>query len=129
MKVYKSKVDWWLVLLILAVFGFPIVDGILSKEYMLSVVFVILLSFFWVLAITLKYKIEGEYLSIWRTKIDIKTIRKVYATRNPLSSPALSINRIAIVYNKYDEVLISPEDRADFINELLKVNPNIEVKL
>jgi hypothetical protein len=129
MKVYKSKVDWWLVLLILAVFGFPIVDGILSKEYMLSVVFVILLSFFWVLAITLKYKIEGEYLSIWRTKIDIRTIRKVYATRNPLSSPALSINRIAIVYNKYDEVLISPNDRADFINELLKVNPNIEVKL
>ena len=81
------------------------------------------------MAITLKYKIDGEMLSIWRTKIDIKTIRKVYATRNPLSSPALSINRIAIVYNKYDEVLISPKDRADFIDELLKVNPNIEVKL
>lgn len=129
MKVYKSKVDWWLVVLILAVFGFPIVDGILSKEYMLSVVFVGFLSLFYIMAITLKYKIEGEYLSIWRTKIDIKTIRKVYATRNPLSSPALSINRIAIVYNKYDEVLISPKDRGDFIEELLKVNPNIEVKL
>jgi hypothetical protein len=129
MKIYKSKVDWWLVLVILAVFGFPIVDGVLSKEYMLSVVFIGLILFFYILAITLKYKIEGEYLSIWRTKIDIKTIRKVYATRNPLSSPALSINRIAIVYNKYDEILISPKDRADFISELLKVNPNIEVKL
>jgi hypothetical protein len=129
MKIYKSKVDWWLVVPILAVFGFPVVDGVLSKEYMLSVVFITLLAFFWILAVTLKYKIDGEMLSIWRTKIDIKTIRKVYATRNPLSSPALSINRIAIVYNKYDEVLISPKDRADFINELLKVNPNIEVKL
>jgi hypothetical protein len=129
MKIYKSKVDWWLVVLVLAVFGFPIVDGVLSKENMLSVVFIILLLLFYILAITLKYKIEGEYLTIWRTKIDIKTIRKVYATRNPLSSPALSINRIAIVYNKYDEVLISPKDRADFIEELLKVNPNIEVKL
>lgn len=129
MKIYRSKVDWWLVVLILSVFGFPIVQGIQTKEYMLSVVFIMLLSLFYILAITLKYKIEGEYLSIWRTKIDIKTIRKVYATRNPLSSPALSINRIAIVYNKFDEVLISPKDRADFIEELLKVNPNIEVKL
>ena len=129
MKIYRSKVDWWLVVLILTVFGFPIVQGIQTKEYMLSVVFIMLLSLFYILAITLKYKIEGEYLSIWRTKIDIKTIRKVYATRNPLSSPALSINRIAIVYNKFDEVLISPKDRADFIEELLKVNPTIEVKL
>lgn len=129
MKIYRSKVDWWLVILILSVFGFPIVQGIQTKEYMLSVVFLMLLSLFYILAITLKYKIEGEYLSIWRTKIDIKTIRKVYATRNPLSSPALSINRIAIVYNKFDEVLISPKDRADFIEELLKVNPTIEVKL
>ncbi|MFM2213583.1 MAG: hypothetical protein RL427_846 [Bacteroidota bacterium] len=129
MKIYRSKVDWWLVILILSVFGFPIVQGIQTKEYMLSLVFFMLLSLFYILAITLKYKIEGDYLSIWRTKIDIKTIRKVYPTRNPLSSPALSINRIAIVYNKYDEVLISPKDRADFIEELLKVNPNIEVKL
>jgi len=129
MKIYRSKIDWWLVVLILAVFGFPIVQGIQTKEYMLSIVFITLLAFFWILAITLKYKIEDEMLSIWRTKINIKTIRKVYATRNPLSSPALSINRIAIVYNKYDEVLISPKDRADFIGELLKVNPNIEVKL
>lgn len=129
MKIYRSKVDWWLVVLILSVFGFPIVQGIQTKEYMLSVVFIMLLSLFYILAITLKYKIEGDYLSIWRTKIDIKTIRKIYATRNPLSSPALSINRIAIVYNKFDEVLISPKDRADFIEELLKVNPTIEVKL
>ncbi len=129
MKIYKSKVDWWLVLLILAVFGFPIVQGILTKEYMLSAIFVGLILLFCILGITLKYKIEDGYLSVWKTKIDIKTIRKVYATRNPLSSPALSINRIAIVYNKYDEILISPKDRADFVGELLKVNPNIEVKL
>lgn len=129
MKIYNSKVDWWLVLILLAVFAFPIVQGIQTKEYLLSAIFLGLILLFWILGITLKYKIEDGYLSVWKTKIDIKTIRKVYATRNPLSSPALSINRIAIVYNKYDEILISPKDRADFISELLKVNPNIEVKL
>jgi len=129
MKIYKSKVDWWLVVLLLAVFAFPIVQGIQTKEYLLSAIFVGLILLFWILGAKLTYKIEGEILSIWRTKIDIKTIRKVYATRNPLSSPALSINRIAIVYNKYDEILISPKNREDFISELLKVNPSIEVKL
>lgn len=129
MKSYKSKVDWWLVLILLAVFAFPIVQGIQTKEYLLSAIFAGLILLFWILGSTLKYKIQDEYLSVWTTKIDIKTIRKVYATRNPLSSPALSINRLAIVYNKYDEILISPEDREDFISELLKVNPSIEVKL
>ena len=129
MKSYKSKVDWWLVLILLAIFAFPIVQGIQTKEYLLSAIFVGLILLFWIFGSTLKYKIQDEYLWVWTTKIDIKTIRKVYATRNPLSSPALSINRLAIVYNKYDEILISPEDREDFISELLKVNPSIEVKL
>jgi hypothetical protein len=78
---------------------------------------------------TVKYKIEGQYLRIWTTKIDIHSIKKVYRTNNPLSSPALSLDRIAIVYNKYDEILISPKDRSAFIAELLSINPAIEVVL
>ena len=62
------------------------------------------------------------------TKIEISTIRKIYRTNNPLSSPALSLDRIAVVYNKFDEILISPKERNEFINELLKINPSIEVK-
>lgn len=128
MKIYKSKIDWWLIILILVVFGYPIVDGILSKEYVLSLVFGLILIIFFFLSKTIQYKIDGENLVIWKTKIDIKTIRKIYRTNNPLSSPAMSLDRIAIVYNKFDEVLLSPKERDEFINELLKINPNIEVK-
>lgn len=129
MKIYKSKIDWWLIILILILFGYPIVDGILSKEYVLSLVFGLILIIFFLLSKTIQYKIDGENLVIWKTKIDIKTIRKVYRTNNPLSSPAMSLDRIAIVYNKFDEVLLSPKERDEFINELLKINPNIEIKL
>ncbi|NMH25109.1 PH domain-containing protein [Flavobacterium solisilvae] len=129
MKIYKSKIDWWLIILILILFGYPIVDGILSKEYVLSLVFGLILIIFFFLSKTIQYKIDGENLVIWKTKIDIKTIRKIYRTNNPLSSPAMSLDRIAIVYNKFDEVLLSPEERDEFINELLKINPNIEIKL
>jgi len=128
MKIYKSKIDWWLIILILVLFGYPIVDGILSKDYILSLIFGLILIVFFFLSKTIQYKIDGENLVIWKTKIDIKTIRKVYRTNNPLSSPALSLDRIAIVYNKFDEVLLSPKEREEFINELLKINPNIEVK-
>lgn len=126
MKVYKSKIDWWLILIFLLVFGYPIVEGIIEKEYVLSIVFGLLLLVFFILAKTLRYKMNEQYLIIWWKKIDIATIRKVYYTRNPLSSPAFSLDRIAIVYNKYDEILISPEDREAFISDLLKFNPNIE---
>ena len=129
MKIYKSKIDWWLIILILVLFGYPIIDGILGKEYVLSLIFGLVLIVFFFLSKTIQYKIDGENLIIWKTKIDIKTIRKVYRTKNPLSSPAMSLDRIAIVYNKFDEVLLSPEERDEFINELLKINPNIEIKL
>lgn len=128
MKIYKSKVDWWLIAVILIAFGYPIVDGILSEEYVLSAVFIVLLVLFYFLAKSIQYKIDGENLVIWRTKIPIQSIHKVYRTRMPLSSPALSLDRIAIVYNKYDEIFISPKEREEFIKELLKVNPTIEVK-
>ena len=128
MKIYKSKVDWWLIAVILIAFGYPIVDGILSEEYVLSAVFIVLLVLFYFLAKSIQYKIDGENLIIWRTKIPIQSIHKVYRTRMPLSSPALSLDRIGIVYNKYDEIFISPKEREEFIKELLKVNPTIEVK-
>ena len=128
MKIYKSKVDWWLVLLVAGIFGYPIIDGILTQEYILSVLFSGILLLFFFLSKTIQYKIEGENLIIWHTKIEISTIRKIYRTNNPLSSPALSLDRIAIVYNKFDEILISPKERNELINELLKINPSIEVK-
>ena len=129
MKIYKSKVDCWLVLLILGIFGYPIIDGILMQEFMLSVVFALVLVVFYFLSKTVKYVINENNLIIWKTKIDIKTIRKIYKTRNPLSSPALSLDRIAIVFNKYDEVLISPKEREAFIEDLLKINPDIVVEI
>ncbi|MBP6374482.1 MAG: PH domain-containing protein [Flavobacterium sp.] len=127
MKIYRSKIDWWLMLIVYGAFVYPVVDGIRMKQYILSLVFVGIILFISFLFYKTRYTIEGENLLIWRTKIDINSIRKVYKTRNPLSSPALSLDRLAVVYNKFDEVLISPVERDDFIQELLKINPNIEV--
>lgn len=129
MKTYRSKIDWWLILLILGIFGYPIVEGVLTNQYGLSITMIsILMIMFWMFS-KIKYVIEGTMLKVWWVKIDIHSIKRIYKTNNPLSSPALSLDRIAIVYNKYDEVLISPKLKKEFVDELLKINPSIIVEI
>lgn len=82
----------------------------------------------------IRYIIDQEQLIIktgfpYKVKIDIKTIRKIRKSNSILSSPAASFDRIEILYNKYDDILISPKDRAAFIADLLEINPNIEIIL
>lgn len=129
MKTYSSKIDWWLILIILGIFSYPIVEGIMTKQYGLSITMIsILIVIFWMFS-KIKYAIEGTMLIVWWIKIDIHSIKRIYKTNNPLSSPALSLDRIAIVYNKYDEVLISPKLKKEFVEELLKINPTIIVEI
>jgi len=60
--------------------------------------------------------------------IEIKSIRKIEDTRTVLSSPALSLDRIEIFYNKFDSVIVSPENKTDFVVELQSLNPAIEYR-
>ena len=129
MKIYRSKIDWWLMLVVFVPFLIILVKAIFDCEIEMIYTGLLLIGLVLLLFWTIKYKIDQGILTVWFTKIEIKNIKKVYKTRNPLSSPALSIDRIAIIYNKYDEVLISPKDKVQFIEDLLKINPDIEVKL
>lgn len=63
-----------------------------------------------------------------RKTVDINTIRKISATNLALSSPATSLDRIELLYNKFDSVLISPKDKEGLLKKLLEINPSIEIK-
>ena len=39
------------------------------------------------------------------------------------------MDRIRINYNKYDEIFISPKEKQHFINQLLEINPDIQVSI
>jgi hypothetical protein len=106
MQTFNSKIDWWLIILFVIVFGYPISDGLLSKQYGLSFTMFVFLVLIGILFSKIKYVIDGQILKIWWIKVEIKSIKRIYKTRNPLSSPALSLDRIAIVYNKYDTILL-----------------------
>ncbi|WP_295771349.1 PH domain-containing protein [uncultured Mucilaginibacter sp.] len=61
--------------------------------------------------------------------VDIDTIKSIKETNNALSSPASSLDRLEIAYNKYDSVMISPKDKAGFIALIQSVKPDVEVML
>ena len=132
MKTYKSKIGLELVILLTIVFAWSIYDCISHKKWIAVIVLSIITVFISYLFLKIQYTIEQENLKIscgflGSQTIDIKTIRKISETYNPISSPAASIDRLEIIYNKFDSVLVSPKDKKGFIENLKEVNPNIEV--
>ena len=61
-------------------------------------------------------------------KIAIADIEVLESTVMPVSSYALSLDRLIIWSNGKPWMLISPTNRADFIKQLRKINPNIQLK-
>lgn len=88
----------------------------------------------WVLVDT-RYVIKTNFLLYrsgpFRGRIDIRKIKKIRIHSGlfvPVSmKPSLDTNGLIITYNQYDDVFISPKNRSIFLEELKKINPNIEV--
>ncbi len=112
------------------IFGDPIESILLVAIIIIPVVAFVLYVF---LDIIYRINDKGELLIkcnfLINLVIDISTIKFVKKTRNPISSPAASLDRIEIKYGKWDSVIISPKDKSRFVEELLKINPNIESEL
>ena len=92
-------------------------------------------SFFATILFRTYYQVRSKVLHIrsgfWSCEVDINSIRKISKTSDLSSAPALSFDRLEILYNKFDTVVISPRDKekAELIQEILAQNPSIEVKL
>jgi hypothetical protein len=88
----------------------------------------------WILLDT-RYVIKNSFLFYrsgpFRGRIDINKIDKVqyFSGLYPqvTMKPALDIKGYIITYNKQEDVYVSPKKSNDFIAELLKINPKIEV--
>ncbi len=133
-KKYKSGISYWLLNILLIVFStvsiLLYIDGVPWYAYLLIIIlFVFILQLF----VNTYYIIEGDVLKIrsgflYKLNIDIHQIKRIEETNSPLSSPAASFDRIEITYNKFDSVIISPKEKLGFIQDILQINPSIEVK-
>lgn len=105
---------------------------IISDEISLGeiLIWISVLVFTIYLNFSTKYIVSGQILIVKcgfliNKKYEIQNIKSISKTRNLISSPAPSLDRISLKYDKFDEIILSPKDKNEFARELLKINPEI----
>lgn len=134
MKIYKSKVDKALlfpIILVISVLCFMMVFA--ASWSGLAIVLLVALLVADIFLRT-RYKVEDLQLKVncsflVNTTVDITSISKIQRSTSFLSSPATSFDRIEIIYNKFESLIISPVDKLSFVESLKQINPRIEIKL
>lgn len=136
MKIYRSKIDCWLAVLIPALTILPALPLVISGEDIWVVVLLAFISALELAVVTgFRYVIDGSKLIVKALYVinsgtyDIGNIVEITPTRTILSSPAASLDRIAIsLSNSRTPLVISPVDKEAFISTLTAINPDIRVK-
>ncbi|PBJ12148.1 PH domain-containing protein [Flavobacterium sp. ACN6] len=134
MQKFKSKIDLWFTILVGILFTLILIRLAYDQNWVGFIFILIVVSYVVYSFLTTFYVIEGDKLKIkcgyfFNFLIEIKDVQKVSETFNIISSPALSFNRLEILYNKFNTLLISPKDKNRFLKELKRVNPDIKIVL
>lgn len=141
-RIYPSKVDTWLAILLILSLGAAFVGVIVAglQEGPLRVaqgVFVMLAAIGFVAWIFLgtNYTLDGRDLVVrsgpfrWRIPVDeitsVETPERQNIFLRARSSPALSMDRIAINYGRGKRIMISPADKDRFLADLRSRNSTL----
>ncbi len=139
---YYSKKDSWLLALIGAVLLLPLalaiydlfqgdIDGLSSLFFGIAVPGTLLL-----LTYPLYYDLTPTALEVRggilvNQQIPLSAVQEVVPTRNPLSAPAWSLDRLRVNYETEDGesfMLISPTDKTGFMAELTRRDGGLELQ-
>ncbi|MBE0567752.1 MAG: PH domain-containing protein [Krumholzibacteria bacterium] len=125
---YRSKVDWWLGVILAAAplvtfgaLGASLVAGDSAGTTAAVVTCVVTVALYGLLVVPVRYGIARSELivrfGVVRQRIPLASIVEVKPTRNPLSSPALSLDRLAVRTGPGFSAgtMISPADREAFL--------------
>ncbi|HYA13505.1 MAG TPA: PH domain-containing protein [Syntrophales bacterium] len=139
-RVYESKRDGWIVILLwaavmamlIAVWDLWGARVPLAFRLLISVLMLLSTAFvLWVLYGT-RYILTDKTLTVqsgpFRWVIDLETISEISPTRNPVSSPACSLDRLHIRYRPNPSgLMISPQDKAGFLRDLVERSPGLKM--
>jgi hypothetical protein len=128
---YPTKMDAWIVALLLflpGIQGAILVGSVWTQAWAPAAVSLGVLAFLGCLyagcIFPMRYGIGEEHLIIrfglCRSRVPIAEIREIIPTHNPLSSPALSLDRLWIQCGDrwYQAAMISPREQGAFIDDL-----------
>jgi hypothetical protein len=132
-RVFPSRVGLFFVVMPILCIGGPALMALFRREWVVLIVLAFFALFVLSFCNTRYTLLTGGRLEIrsgwvYRLVISVADIQRIRPTRNPLSSPALSLDRLEIRYGKGGLVMISPKDREGFLDALLQINPAIRVE-
>lgn len=134
MDKYRSKIGLELVVPMGLTFGVVMLVAMINgANWIVLAILAPIILFIAHLFLSTYYTIHQHELRIkcgflFDQTINIGEIRKISESNNPISSPAISMDRLEIKYGKNQTVYISPKRKAAFIEDILKLNPTIEVR-
>ncbi|RKD24350.1 hypothetical protein BEP19_08115 [Ammoniphilus oxalaticus] len=131
---FPSKKDVWLAFVLWGSNVFCVIPLIIEWNLYVFLIVMPIVGFICWIWFSTGYTIDGDQLIVQsgpiKKSVDIKSIRKIRETKNPLSAPALSLDRLEIIYGRFgDLALVSPQDKQRFIELLQNIQPQIEVEL
>lgn len=134
MEKFKSKIDLWFILFLVLLFGLILVRLVYDQSWIGFAFILFVIAFIVQMYSTTFYSIENKKLLIkcgffYNLSIEIESIKQISESYNIISSPAFSFDRLEILYNNFDTVLISPKEKLRFIEAIKKINPQIEIKI
>ena len=119
-EVFPSKKDGWIVALLVVCLGAGLagtiaamVSGGRSAILFGALAWAVMLAIFGLLVFPMRYEVGGEHLvirfGVVRVRIPYADILRVEPSRNPISSPALSLDRLRIAYRKGRRENLDPD--------------------
>ena len=130
---FPSKKDWWLGWIMWIAVLLPPVMLIKEGAYVQFLICIPITLFVGWIWFGTGYTITEKEIKIrsgpLRVNIPIGDIKKIRGTRNPLASPALSLDRLEIKYRKYSTALISPNDKEGFVRAIKERNQDVEIEI
>ncbi|MDE6688925.1 MAG: PH domain-containing protein [Prevotella sp.] len=130
-KTYRSKVDMWLIIVMLALTVLPLIP-LLYADIPIEFFAIIVagLCFCVAMMFSFKYVIDEKYLIVksgffFSQRYFIEDLRSITPTRSILSAPAASLDRLELNFGDVS-VVVSPKDKAGFIECLRSKVPRNE---
>lgn len=126
---FRSKIDAWIALLSVGAAA-ACLGGLIHVALTKSILEAMVVSPLLLLGIVLPpWLLTSTYYVLGDTELLVKSgplqwrvplvdIRAVTPTRSALSSPALSLDRLRIDYQRWKSIMISPADQEGFLQEL-----------
>ena len=138
-RTYPTRVDWWLgsvgAVYVVIALGVPAwhLGTVLSSAQPFDPILLFfppaILAALWAIAYPCEYSFDEKRLIVrsgmLRVRIPLLAITLVRPSRTLASAPAWSLDRLEIRYGRTQRVVLSPREKAEFLEELERRAPHL----